>query len=81
MHMARIVFFFGSYARGTARDDNDVDLRIDRGQIKGWALGGLMVDQEQSFGKRVDLLTTGNLDQEFLTAIKDEEVLLYEHNV
>ncbi len=74
------IFLFGSYARGTARDDSDVDLRIDRGQIKGWALGGLLVDQEQSLGKKVDLLTTGSLDQEFLTAIKDEEVLLYEHN-
>ena len=59
------IFLFGSYARGTARDDSDVDLRIDR---------------EQSLGKKVDLLTTGSLDQEFLTAIKDEEVLLYEHN-
>lgn len=74
------IFLFGSYARGAARDDSDVDLRIDRGQIKGWALGGLLVDLEQSLGKKVDLLTTGSLDQDFLTAIKDEEVLLYEHN-
>lgn len=71
------IFLFGSYAKGTAKSDSDVDLRIDRGEIKGWALGGLLIDLEQSLGKKVDLLTTGSLDQAFLNAIKDEEVLLY----
>ena len=72
------IFLFGSYARGTASPDSDVDLRIDRGKIRGWALGGLLIDLEQALGKKVDLLTTGSLDQEFLASIKREEVLLYE---
>lgn len=72
------IFLFGSYARGTASPDSDVDLRIDRGKIRGWALGGLLIDLEQALGKKVDLLTTGSLDQEFLASIRREEVLLYE---
>lgn len=76
---AERIFLFGSYAKGTAKSDSDIDLRIDRGKIKGWALGGLLIDLEQALGKKVDLLTTGSLDQAFLNAIKDEEVLLYEH--
>ena len=72
------IFLFGSYARGEATVDSDIDLRIDRGRIKGWALGGLLMDLEASLNKKVDLLTTGSLDNTFLDAIKNEEVLLYE---
>ena len=75
---AERIFLFGSYARGEATVDSDIDLRIDRGRIKGWALGGLLMDLEASLNKKVDLLTTGSLDNTFLDAIKKEEVLLYE---
>lgn len=72
------IFLFGSYARGTANEKSDIDLRIDRGCIRGWALGGLLLDLEAVLNKKVDLLTTGSLDCSFLAAIRDEEVLLYE---
>lgn len=72
------IFLFGSYARGTANEKSDIDLRIDRGRIRGWALGGLLLDLEAVLNKKVDLLTTGSLDRSFLAAIRDEEVLLYE---
>ena len=75
---AERIFLFGSYARGEATVDSDIDLRIDRGRIKGWALGGLLMDLEASLNKKVDLLTTSSLDNTFLDAIKNEEVLLYE---
>ena len=75
---AERIFLFGSYARGEATVDSDIDLRIDCGRIKGWALGGLLMDLEASLNKKVDLLTTGSLDNTFLDAIKNEEVLLYE---
>lgn len=75
---AERIYLFGSYARGEADENSDIDLRIDRGTIRGWALGGLLVDLEDSLNKKVDLLTTGSLSPEFLAEIKDEEVLLYE---
>ena len=71
-------YLFGSYARGEATGQSDIDLRIDRGNIRGWALGGLLSDLEDSFQKKVDLLTTGSLQKDFLDSIKNEEVLLYE---
>ena len=74
------VFLFGSYARGQAKEDSDVDLRIDKGAVKGlFALGALYSDLEERLGKKLDLLTTGSLDQKFLHRIAKEEVLLYDH--
>ncbi len=32
------VYLFGSYARGEATDKSDLDLRIDKGGLKGLAL-------------------------------------------
>ena len=36
-------------------------------------------DLEERLGKKLDLLTTGSLDQQFLSHIAQEEVLLYDH--
>mgnify|MGYP001085250757 CR=1 FL=1 len=74
------IYLFGSYARGEANEASDIDLRIDRGDIRGWALGGLLSDLEEALQKKVDLLTTGSLQEDFLASIKNEEVLLYERN-
>lgn len=75
---AQRVWLFGSYARGEARDGSDIDLRIEKGNIRGWKLGGLLADLEEAFGIPVDLCTTASLDERFLEAIRNEEVLLYE---
>ena len=74
---AKRVYLFGSYARGDMTDSSDIDLRIDKGSIKGFQLAGLLLDLEDSFGCSVDLVPT-SLDQRFLDSIRDDEVLLYE---
>ena len=33
------IYLFGSYARGDADQDSDIDLRIDKGAIRGLQLG------------------------------------------
>lgn len=72
------IYLFGSYARGDANDDSDIDLRIDKGKIIGLiSLAGLKLDLEDRLGKKVDLLTSDSLDIKFLDSIKNEEVLLY----
>ena len=72
------IYLFGSYARGNATVNSDVDLRVDKGKLKGlFALGALYADLEDGLGKKLDLLTTGSLDQAFLQSIADEEVLIY----
>ena len=74
------LFLFGSYARGEATAESDIDFRVDKGNLKGlFALGGLYSDLEDSFGKELDLLTTGSLEQSFLDKISKEEVLIYEN--
>ena len=79
LYGAERIYLFGSYARGEADEQSDIDLRIDRGSVKGLAMGGLLVDLEESFGKKVDLVSTKSLRQDFLEAIRDEEILIYEH--
>ena len=75
---AKRIYLFGSYARGDMTDSSDIDLRIDKGNIKGFQLAGLLLDLEDSLGRPVDLVPTTSLDQRFLDAIRDDEVLLYE---
>lgn len=75
---AERVYLFGSYARGDSTPTSDIDLRIDKGSIRGFQLGGLLLDLETSLGVPVDLVPTSSLDQRFLDAIQEDEVLLYE---
>ena len=67
-----------SFARGDMTESSDIDLRIDKGNIKGFQLAGLLLDLEDSLGRSVDLVPTTSLDQRFLDSIHDDEVLLYE---
>lgn len=75
---AQRIYLFGSCARGDTGANSDVDLRIDKGAIRGLALAGLLVDLEDALGVPVDLVTTESLDEKFLNKIQDDEVLLYE---
>ena len=75
---AERVWLFGSYARGDMTADSDIDLRIDKGSIRGLELAGLLCDLEDALGTSVDLIPTGGLDPKFLSAIQNDEVLLYE---
>ncbi len=72
------IYLFGSYARGDANANSDIDLRIDKGSIRGLQLGGLAADLEDALGLPVDLIPTGSLDVSFLKSISADEVLLYE---
>lgn len=75
---AERIYLFGSYARGEADENSDIDLRIDKGNIRGLSMGKLLVDIEDALGKKVDLLSTKCLREDFLREIRDEEILLYE---
>ena len=73
------VFLFGSHARGDAKSGSDIDLRIDSGAIRGYfKLAGFRRELEQALVSHVDVLTTGSLEEAFLSDIAEEEILLYE---
>ena len=69
---------FGSYARGEADDQSDVDFLIERGKIVGIEYFGFVYDLEDELGCHVDVVTTGISDKKFLADIQKDEVLLYE---
>lgn len=75
---AQRVYLFGSYARGDMTDQSDIDLRIDKGAIRGLAFAGLLGDLEDALGTHVDLISTAGIDDDFLREIQKDEVLLYE---
>lgn len=69
---------FGSYARGEATPQSDLDFLIDRSGMEDLlALGGFCSDMEKKFDKPLDVLTTQMLSNDFRAAIQPEEVLLY----
>jgi hypothetical protein len=75
---AERVYLFGSYARGDATETSDIDLRIDKGSIRGLQFARLLGDLEDTLGKKIDLISTSGMDEDFRKAIASEEVLLYE---
>ena len=72
------LYLFGSYARGEATPQSDLDFRVDRGNLVDLLeLGGLFSDLEDGFQKKLDVLTTQMLSPAFLNSIRSEEVLIY----
>ena len=51
---------FGSYAKGEARENSDIDILVDSG-LKGLAFFGLLEDVAVSLDKPVDLIDTSQL--------------------
>ena len=55
-HGARNVRVFGSFARGEAGPDSDVDFLVDVGpEHTPWFPGGLLMDLQDLLGRRVDI--------------------------
>jgi predicted nucleotidyltransferase len=72
------VYLFGSFARGDYNEQSDIDLRIEKGELKGlFALCGFYTEVEEALQMKVDVLTTGSLEDTFLKKIKKDEVMLY----
>ena len=65
-YQLRAVFLFGSYARGTATENSDIDLLIDTSGTDLdtlFRLGALYDELSHAFEKEVDLITVSSLEQ------------------
>jgi len=60
----RTVYIFGSYARGEAQENSDVDLLIDDTDsgLRGFAYGGLYGDLRDALEKDIDMVPVSGLD-------------------
>lgn len=77
-HGVQSVSLFGSYSKGTATADSDVDLKIEKGRLKSlFQICGFRLAVEDALERSVDLVTSESSDQAFLDMIKKDEVLLY----
>lgn len=57
-HGVKRAFLFGSYARGEATAESDIDIKIEKGKIKTlFQLGALYEDLSDAFNSGVDLVT------------------------
>ncbi|MEG0707967.1 MAG: nucleotidyltransferase domain-containing protein [Cellulosilyticaceae bacterium] len=55
---------FGSYAKGLADDNSDVDICIDsRGKLKGFDFIDVMEDIREKLQKEVDLIDVTHIDK------------------
>jgi len=74
------ISIFGSYARGEASPESDIDLHlIDTGGVWGYfKLCGFRQALEALLGVNVDVLTTGSMDSEVLERVRRDEVLIFE---
>ena len=71
-------YLFGSYAKGKANEDSDIDIIIEKGQLKTYdEYCDMKFGLEDELGTNVDLLTTDGVKQRFLDLIRDDRILLY----
>ncbi len=62
-HGARNVRLFGSVARGEDRPDSDVDFLVEAGPTtSSWFPAGLILDLEETLGRRVEIVTDRGLN-------------------
>lgn len=73
------IALFGSYSTGEETPDSDVDLLIDKGEIKGLFMFNSFVSSVQErLNKDVDVITYNSLNRSLIRDSVKNEVVLYE---
>ena len=74
------LYLFGSYAKGEANEDSDIDFLYD-GELTGLIQYSSLVRKlEKVFNCHVDLVSSNIDNKKFLNKIKKCGILLYEKN-
>ncbi|MGN1098581.1 MAG: nucleotidyltransferase family protein [Clostridia bacterium] len=70
---------FGSYCRGNPNEQSDIDLLIDKGNIRGLIMFNSFVNLlQERLDKPVDVMTYSSLNKSLIKDSVDNEVVLYE---
>lgn len=73
------IYLFGSYAKGNANENSDVDLLVEKGKpLSLLKLSGMRQSVQDALQLSVDLVTTTGIEDEFHKEIAGTEILLYE---
>ncbi|MDR2727851.1 MAG: nucleotidyltransferase domain-containing protein [Chitinispirillales bacterium] len=72
-------YLFGSYARGDATPESDVDFYIKADNLKsGWDVGGIWAETEKAMDKKIDVVyTDAIMEKEFELEMKKNLVKIY----
>ena len=65
------VYLFGSYARGEAVEESDIDLIVNAEKLRGLKFFGFYEDLKEAFQKNVDLITETQIETVVIHYIKD----------
>jgi len=76
------VYLFGSYARGEANEESDVDLLLDIEEdapVTYFTLGGYLADMRDRFKRKVDIVTVDALREGryFTKFVNEQKKVLY----
>ena len=75
-HKIKDVYLFGSYSRGEANENSDVDIYCDKGDLKTLYDEVDLIDEfENALGKKVDLVTIGSSMQDFFKQQIEEDMI------
>ncbi|MCK5847747.1 MAG: nucleotidyltransferase domain-containing protein [Caldisericia bacterium] len=75
------VILFGSYVKGIADSNSDIDLVIDsHGQLKGFDYFALLESLTETFCKKIDLISKEQIVKESKIdeIVKNEGIVIYE---
>jgi predicted nucleotidyltransferase len=73
-------YLFGSYSRGEADVDSDVDILVDLDYSKHIGLGFVTMQTElqKKLKKKIDLISSGAISKYIKPFIENDKVLIYE---
>ena len=69
---------FGSFARGEADEDSDIDLLVRFSKPIGWKFYGIAEDLQEVLGKKVDLATENMLNKYIRESVLRDLKVIYE---